>query len=49
MKLVFGARHLKFASLVLKPQSGPGCEHDVKMSELSKLDNGSKAMISMYL
>jgi hypothetical protein len=23
MKLVFGARHLKFASLVLKPQSGP--------------------------
>jgi hypothetical protein len=26
MKLVFGARHLKFASLVLKPQSGPGPE-----------------------
>jgi hypothetical protein len=35
MKLVFGARHLKFASLVLKPQSGPD-HYQVRSHEKGK-------------
>jgi hypothetical protein len=49
MKLVFGARHLKFASLVLKPQSGPAdsCAYTLHLQRISAATRAGLVIVEM--